>query len=389
MSTRPRITRVVLENFKNIAFCDVRLGPLTFLVGPNGSGKSNFLKALQYVSASMRETDVFRFGALLRRGAPGGSRVGVRIEMDSPDWSAVYTWRDGPDDPRGHREECHVYDREGHECASYLVAGSQVNVAGMTNPPQHTKPGTYLPSLSGYPEFVFPYEALANQMAFYDFDMIFMRNPQTGPRETGRPLDRNGTFLGYAIDRLINEQPVVWARIIEYLRAINPAVQNVTITKAADFLIPVFGPFGFGPLNVSDGTIRALAALVALFQSVDGGPTLSFVGIEEPETGIHPGALAVLLDAMQEASLSVQVAATSHSAELLDNKDIPTESLLAFEEIEGVAHIGPVDAAGREMLKRRLSTPGELMRMGQLHPELNGDAASDIESILFSPTLAQ
>ena len=43
------VTRVVIENFKSIAACDVRLGPLTFLVGPNGAGKSNFLDALNFV----------------------------------------------------------------------------------------------------------------------------------------------------------------------------------------------------------------------------------------------------------------------------------------------------------------------------------------------------
>ena len=40
------ITRVVLRNFKSIGKCDVKLGPLTYLVGPNGSGKSNFMDAL-------------------------------------------------------------------------------------------------------------------------------------------------------------------------------------------------------------------------------------------------------------------------------------------------------------------------------------------------------
>ncbi len=46
-------TRVVLENYKSIAACDVSLAPLTFLVGPNGSGKSNFLDALQFIADAM------------------------------------------------------------------------------------------------------------------------------------------------------------------------------------------------------------------------------------------------------------------------------------------------------------------------------------------------
>ncbi|MBI3968372.1 MAG: AAA family ATPase [Chloroflexi bacterium] len=48
------LTRVVLQNYKSIAACDVELRPLTFLVGPNGAGKSNFLDALRFVSDSLR-----------------------------------------------------------------------------------------------------------------------------------------------------------------------------------------------------------------------------------------------------------------------------------------------------------------------------------------------
>ena len=37
------VKRILLRNYKSIGYCDVRLGPLTYLVGANGSGKSNFL----------------------------------------------------------------------------------------------------------------------------------------------------------------------------------------------------------------------------------------------------------------------------------------------------------------------------------------------------------
>ena len=57
-SSRPAasVTRVVLKNFKSIAACDVKLGPLTVLVGPNGSGKSNFVDSLRFVSDSLTTT---------------------------------------------------------------------------------------------------------------------------------------------------------------------------------------------------------------------------------------------------------------------------------------------------------------------------------------------
>src|SRR6059058_3995860 len=50
------LTRVVLENYKSIAHCDVRLGPLNYLVGPNGAGKSNFLDAIRFVADALRHS---------------------------------------------------------------------------------------------------------------------------------------------------------------------------------------------------------------------------------------------------------------------------------------------------------------------------------------------
>src|ERR1700733_15079186 len=52
----PFISRVCLKNYKSIAECDVRLGPLTILVGPNGSGKSNFLDALAFLARAVQTT---------------------------------------------------------------------------------------------------------------------------------------------------------------------------------------------------------------------------------------------------------------------------------------------------------------------------------------------
>src|SRR3954469_24802447 len=50
------LTRVVVSNYRSIEACDVRLGPLTYLVGPNGSGKSNFLDALRFVADALRSS---------------------------------------------------------------------------------------------------------------------------------------------------------------------------------------------------------------------------------------------------------------------------------------------------------------------------------------------
>ena len=60
---------------------------------------------------------------------------------------------------------------------------------------------------------------------------------------------------------------------------------------------------------------------------------------------------------------------TSHSPDLLDRDDIPEDAIRAVAMCEGRTIIGRVDDAGRSVLKERLYTAGELMRMDQLRPE--------------------
>jgi predicted ATPase len=121
---------------------------------------------------------------------------------------------------------------------------------------------------------------------------------------------------------------------------------------------------------MSDGTVRALGILVALFQSGDGViGRVPLVGIEEPELALHPAAAGLLLDGLREASRSTQVIVTSHSPDLLDDPTLDMGSLLAVFADGGSTHIAPLDAAGRAAVLNRLYTPGELLRMNQIRPD--------------------
>jgi len=87
---------------------------------------------------------------------------------------------------------------------------------------------------------------------------------------------------------------------------------------------------------------------------------------------------------MREVSSSVQVIATTHSADLLDKKEIDTDAILSVELVDGTTRIGHLDDTGRQALKQELYTPGELMRMNYLRPESSKvPDASEIESVLF------
>src|SRR2546428_2975420 len=50
----PFLRRIRIRGYKSIAFCDVRLQPLTILVGRNAAGKSNVLDALAFLRDVMK-----------------------------------------------------------------------------------------------------------------------------------------------------------------------------------------------------------------------------------------------------------------------------------------------------------------------------------------------
>ena len=121
---------------------------------------------------------------------------------------------------------------------------------------------------------------------------------------------------------------------------------------------------------MSDGTLRALGILVALFQ---GGneqqKRVSLVGIEEPEIALHPGAVAVLLDGLRDAAHRTQVIVTTHSPDLLEDKHLDVDSILAVEADNGNTMIASVDEASKSVVRDRLFTIGELLRSIQLQPD--------------------
>jgi predicted ATPase len=178
-------------------------------------------------------------------------------------------------------------------------------------------------------------------------------------------------------------------RIEEYLSSIVPGVSGVDVKDVPpkvtlEFRQEVAGssdPWRFFAGNMSDGTLRALGILVALFQSQGSAvPSVPLVGIEEPEIALHPAAVDALLDALREASQSTQVIVTTHSPDLLDLIQMDTELLLAVYAEKGATQIAPVDEASRVAVRNALYTPGELLRLDQLRPDakLFGDNAKSL-----------
>lgn len=379
------LRRVVLSNYKSIKECSVRLGPLTFLVGQNGAGKSNFLDAIRLVTdaltTSLEHALRHRGGIneVRRRSSGHPTHFGMRLEWRLRDGSeGVYGFRIGALKKGAfevQQEECRVFRKDDIREKSYKVENGSVKGFPEVVAPPASSDRLYLVTAAGLPAFRPIYDALSH-MGFYNLNPDEIRELQ--PPDPGEVLKRDGSNLASVLGFIEKEDPETHKRVLRFLSKVMPGIQGVDVKHVGKKETLEFrqlvgnskDPWRFMAENMSDGTLRALGVLTALFQSSENGAKrVPFVGIEEPEAAVHPGAAGVLRDGLHAASKRTQLAVTSHSPDLLDDKEIADETILAVVNRSGETRIGPMDKAGRTAIRDRLYTAGELLRLGQLEPD--------------------
>jgi predicted ATPase len=375
------IERVVLRNYKSIARCNVTLGPLTYLVGANGAGKSNFIDALHFVSDALTGSldnalnDRSGLAEVRRRSSGHPTHFGVRLEFILRNGvRGYYAFNVGALSGGGYEvqsEECVVGGKA--KGPYYELEKGKVKRTSESTFPAVTADRLALVSVSGLAAFRPVFDALTS-MGFYNVNPKLIRELQK-PQD-GRLMKSAGENISSVIGHLERNAPDSMALIRDYLQSVVPTVHGVERKQlgpmeSLSFRQDVVGskhPWNFLAINMSDGTLRALGVLTALFQG-NRDHTPSLVGIEEPETALHPAASAALREALQRASEKTQIIVTSHSPDLLDDPDLSPDLVRAVVSDAGETKIAPIDEPSRAVLRQKLFSVGELLRMDQLVPD--------------------
>jgi predicted ATPase len=379
----PFLRRVSVRNYKSLGKADVLLGFLTILVGRNGSGKSNFLDALRFVAdglqTSLDHAIKSRGGidAVRRRSTGHPRNFAIQLEILLSEWQVgTYGFEVAARERGGfviRQEQLSVQSGAGHPIGSYIVKNGAVE-SSVENMPPAFSDRLYLVTAAGFSVFRPVYDALVS-MGFYNLNPDSVKELQSP--DAGELLHRDGGNIASVVGRLGTDQPQIMERIQDYLATIVPGITGVERVQLGpretlQFKQKVVGaahPWKFFASNMSDGTLRALGTLVAVTQLAERKVPVTLVGIEEPETALHPAAAGALMDALREAASHTQILVTSHSPDLLDQVDLESETLLAVVSQEGKTRIAPVDEASSAAIKEHLYTPGELLRLDQLEPD--------------------
>ena len=376
-----------LLSFRSLLSAQVDFANPTFVVGRNGSGKSNFTDAFAFLSEAMAsplQAVIERrggFSAVSHRSSARGrpANLTLYVTLEKPDGntaSARYfidlRSRRG-DDFEVAYESC-VVERSGGTLDTF----SRQTAKGSTNwkssieslAPIIEPNALALPLVGGDRRFGAMFRFLSG-MRTYRIEPAALRAMQDP--DGGSGLRSDGRNAASVLREIQRKSPAEdWTRICELLESVVPGTVSVRPRKHGNKLTLEFAqnrvgakPIKFEAFSMSDGTLRVLGLITAVFQR----PTPSLVVIEEPEASIHPGALGAILDVLRLASRSMQVVVTTHSPDILDAKWIEGRHLRILNWKHGFTRIDHVSQAVRTALEEHLMGAGELLRSNALTPD--------------------
>lgn len=401
----PRLRKLKLHRFRSFEKDVVEFDNPTFLVGQNGSGKSNFADAFAFMAEAMSS----RLQVVLERrgGFPGvghrssargrPSNLGLAVTIDNLDSNTVladYAFElralKGSYGFEVVRERCalertsgkiDLFDRHllpGESRMSRLTLGDVSDL-------DMDRSALALPIVGGDARFK-SISSFLSEMRVCRIEPTALRGMQDP--DGGLRLHSDGSNAASVLREIQRESPDDWELICKVLESIVPGTIGVQPKKHGNKLSLEFKqdwdkkePVRFEALNMSDGTLRILGLLTAVFQPQKP----SLLVIEEPEATMHPGALGSILDVLRHAARFMQVVVTTHSSDVLDAKWIEDRHLRIATWSKGVTRVNAISQASRQALCDHLMGAGELLRSNALTP-MSEDLFDDrikIQSQLF------
>lgn len=315
-----KIKNIKVVGFKSVAEITLNeLTPFSVFAGPNGAGKSNLADALNFV------------GTIIS----GGAHKAIRKFNG---FSQIHCLKFRKDKARtfefmietvmdksliSYHMKLHEMDTQPTIEERLLIDNRPFLVRKKGEPPVfktkdgEDKPLTDFPAeLSGL--ILIPQSPLyqfMNNIRVFRFDPLGAKEPDSSSTDSTE-LDIHGRNVATMLSTL-EKHDAFRTEILDWLELIVPGMEKVTTEQQrldgrTVITFKEEGTKAHFPANlISDGTIYALCIMTAVLSRSNGhGITI----IEEPERGIHPKAIAELVQLMRSnASTSHPVLITTHS----------------------------------------------------------------------------
>ena len=316
------LRKITLSGFKSIENLELELRPVNLLIGANGAGKSNlvsFFTMLNEMRGGHLQAFIGREGgahSLLHYGPKNTPHLEASLDFEMPEGNTTYFVQ----------LEFAAVDR-----LVFLKETIESEKAGLSS---------HFERFGGHPEAMLVWEdgykdgdpSIAEFRELLDSCRVFHFHDtsSTAPIRQLCYIGHDGWLMPDAgnlaamLNRFLVAEPTAYSVILAIIRQIAPFFDDFYLAPSSDDRKQVVlrwkergSDMIFGPHQLSDGTLRAMALVTLLCQPKENLPALMV--IDEPELGLHPQALAILASLIQKASTHCQILVATQSAALLDH----------------------------------------------------------------------
>ena len=312
------LDKITIKGFKSInELVDFKLTNLNVIVGANGAGKSNFISFFKMLSALI-DGKLNRY--IRDNGGAGDVLFNGRKITDKMEFETHFNVRGfrfnlvaTPNDTCAIEDEARFY-KEGSS-GWWELGDSDKGKSRMVAEVEKDK------SDARYSRPV--YNSISSWKIYHFHDTSSsagMRNYEIV--QDNKVLRTDASNLGAFLLKLKKEHRREYKDILNAIRLVTPFFDDFDLEprKSGDkkeinlSWNQKDSDFPMQPYHLSDGSIRFICLATALLQP---DPPSTII-IDEPELGLHPSAIVILAELIQQASQTTQVIVATQSPALID-----------------------------------------------------------------------
>jgi len=326
------LEKIYVSGYKSIRELEIELRPLNVLIGANGSGKSNFISLFQLLNQIFQERLQSYSGAigadsLLYYGRKTTSVIEIELTFRTakPDLYNGYAIELLPS-----QEETLIFGKESvsiHDRSRYEHPLKDTIGEG------HRETELFDISRAFHYRVTVDYviDALKEWKLYHFHDTsASSKIKQTQNIDDNQRLQPDASNIAAFLYLLQEKYPRNYKRIRQMVRRVVPFFDDFVLSpsplnpdKIRLLWRDVNSENVFNPHTLSDGTLRFMCLTTLLMQPDDMLP--SVILIDEPELGLHPHAINLLVGMLQSASTKSQV--------IISTQSVPLVNQFAFEDI--------------------------------------------------------
>jgi predicted ATPase len=309
------LSRFEVQHYKSLYDVKVDLEPLTVFIGPNGSGKSNICEALAVLATLLKianqESNLKVTDAL---------KESIRLTTDNSTEVTSKFWQGRTDYLRWSAySNAYPANPAPELFVSFDYPNEEIHITSRGTGGGFTWTKEARAFLANNSEKY----ALAKQFGsvkVYDFSPTHLSDYIATPSMT-----RAGNGLAYSLVDILHSNREGFDELENRFRQLVPNIQRIVLPRNSNQnftleLVDKFSKHHIPASDISDGTLRILAFLTAIYQE----ETPSILCFEELENGVHPWLLHKMMELLKIVSTEgitgkpVQVLITTHSPVLLN-----------------------------------------------------------------------